>query len=81
MIVCKPSSRAIARRASIFPIEAGMNDCPPKPGSTLITSTRSTSGRISRSTSTEVAGLIDTPAFAPALRIISMHPLGSYVAS
>ena len=81
MTVCKPSSPAIARRAWIFPIEAGMNDCPPKPGSTLIISTRSISGRISRSTSTEVAGLIETPTFTPALRIISIHPRGSYVAS
>ena len=76
MTVCKPSSRAIARRTSIFPIEAGMNDCPPKPGSTLMISTRSICGRMSRNTSTEVAGLIDTPTFAPALRIISIHPLG-----
>ena len=43
-----------------------MNFCPPKPGSTLITSTKSSDGSRSRSTSTEVAGLIEMPARAPA---------------
>jgi len=58
-----------------------MNDCPPNPGSTLITSTRSTSGSTSRSASTGVAGLTDTPALAPARRISATHPAGSSVAS
>ena len=81
MIVSRPISRAIARSCAIFSSDPGMNDCPPNPGSTLITSTRSTSGNTSRSASTGVAGLTDTPALAPARRISATHPAGSSVAS
>ena len=47
----------------------GMNDCPPKPGLTDISRTRSTSSTTSPSTSSGVAGLSTTPAFAPSWRM------------
>ena len=42
-----------------------MNDWPPNPGLTVITSTRSRPGRTSSSITAGVAGLIATPAFSP----------------
>ena len=46
-----------------------MSVCPPKPGLTVMTSTRSTSARISLSADAGVAGLMATPARAPRPRI------------
>ena len=45
----------------IFGMAPGMKSCPPKPGSTVITRTRSSSGRTSSSTTAEVAGLSASP--------------------
>ena len=44
---------------------SAMKDCPPKPGSTVITSTRSRSPSRSQIASAGVAGLIESPAFLP----------------
>src|SRR6185437_13295147 len=57
------SSSRRARR--ILSIDAGMNACPPNPGLTVITSRRSMSSVTSRTESSEVAGLIATPALQP----------------
>src|SRR6185312_4179010 len=57
------SSRRRARR--ILSIDAGMNACPPNPGLTVMTSRRSMSSVTSRTESSEVAGLMATPARQP----------------
>ncbi len=46
-----------------------MKTCPPKPGFTDITSTKSTVGAISSRADTGVDGLSTTPAFAPSFLI------------
>jgi hypothetical protein len=51
-------------------IQAVRNECcPPKPGFTDITSTKSTSGAIASSDEAGVPGLSTTPALAPSLRM------------
>ena len=62
---CRPSSRRMAARWWIFSMEKGINSCPPKPGFTLMIRTWCTMGRISRSTSTRVAGFTTTPGLMP----------------
>ena len=71
----------MARSSAIFCSESGMNACPPNPGSTLMINTMSTDDRMSRSTSTDVAGLIEMPTRAPTRRIAAMQPGMSRVAS
>ena len=45
-ITAREPQRSISRRSSAtFSVDPSMNDCPPNPGSTLITSTRSSSFR------------------------------------
>ena len=64
-IHCPPVKVAIiAARRTILSVMVGMKLCPPKPGLTVITSTWSTYGRISRTVSSAVAGLSVTPGFA-----------------
>ncbi len=46
-----------------------MNDCPPKPGLTLIIHTRSISLMVSSNNETFVCGFIATPAFIPSALI------------
>ena len=60
---------------------SGMNDCPPKPGSTVITRIWSKSSRRSNSPSTGVAGLTATPARAPIARSRRARATGSFAAS
>ena len=57
------------------------NGCPPKPGSTVISSSMSNSGSRSSYGSTGVAGLIASPARAPADRIIRSVRTGEVAAS
>ena len=52
-------------------VVVSMNFWPPKPGLTLITSTRSRKGSTSRTTSMPVAGFRATPARQPRSRICS----------
>jgi len=59
---------ALAQRVILARV-AGMKLWPPKPGLTLISSTRSRSSRMTSRVVTGVAGLIDTPAFLPRLLI------------
>jgi hypothetical protein len=60
--------RIVSRRRRIFSRLDGSSFCPAKPGFTDITSTKSTSGRISSSEPRGVDGLSATPAFTPRLR-------------
>ncbi len=64
-----PPRSIISRSARSFGSAAGMKLCPPKPGFTLITSTRSTSPITWRIDSSGVCGLSTTPAFFPSDRI------------
>ena len=48
-----------------------MNDCPPKPGSTVMTITMSSNSRYGSRAESGVAGLIARPACRPAFRILS----------
>jgi hypothetical protein len=57
------------RRRAIFLMLAGLKRCPPKPGSTLITSTEETCSSTSSSNISGVAGLIATDASAPSSRM------------
>src|SRR5712692_5598689 len=54
---------------------------PPKPGSTVITLTRTMYGRISRNISTDVAGLMATPASSPSSLIACTVRYSDVVAS
>ena len=65
----------------IFGIVSGMNDCPPKPGSTVMTRIWSKSSSRSNSPSTGVAGLTATPARAPIDRRRRASATGSVAAS
>ena len=71
--VSSPMRRFISSRRRTFSTYEGMNDCPPNPGSTLITNTISTSGSSRSNTPTSVAGLIEIPARAPAACMASMQ--------
>ena len=65
-LVARPPAATCAsmadRNARTLPSTSGMNDCPPLPGTTDITSTRSSSGRRSITASAGVAGLSTQPA-------------------
>ena len=67
----KPSRRSArdAAREAHFSRQVGMNAWPPKPGSTVMTSTRSTKGKISYSEETGVEGTMAIPGFAPMERM------------
>ena len=56
----------IAAERLHFFIISRMKDCPPKPGSTVMTSTTSTESRYGMAVSHGVSGLSTMPAFAPA---------------
>src|SRR6478735_9069640 len=76
-----PRRRASAARAESFGIVSGMNDWPPKPGSTVMTSTWSNSSRCSKRGSAGVPGLTATPARAPIARSRRARATGSADAS
>ena len=79
-IVSSPESTS-RRAVRTFDSTSSMNDWPPKPGSTDITSRVSKSRRISRYGSSAVPGLTDNPAFAPAARMSRATATGLSVAS
>ncbi len=60
------SSPKSVRALSIFLSIAGMNACPPKPGSTVRVRTRSMYSVTGSRTATSVAGVTETPACMPA---------------
>ena len=68
-LVRLPGVRIERAARAILSVLPGMYDCPPKPGFTDITSTRSTYGRISAIVSMDVAGFSVTPGFTPSSRI------------
>ena len=65
--MARPLASISALSASILPSWLGMKRWPPKPGLTLITSTRSMSPRTGSTAWTGVAGLSATPARLPVL--------------
>ena len=58
-------SGALALITGIFIAQSCINSCPPNPGSTVITRTRSTLSSRGKIISGAVAGLIETPALTP----------------
>lgn len=76
------ASAGCARRsAATLAIMAGMNDWPPKPGSTVMTSTRSTAPASGNTASTGVPGLSATPTRMPRARMRSISPAASSAGS
>lgn len=73
----------LSRSALTLGIISGWNFCPPKPGSTVITSTMSTlsASQSACTASPGVPGLSATPARIPAARALSASPAASLVAS
>ena len=67
-----PARGGSGPRARTLSSARGMNCCPPNPGFTLMTSTKSTTSSTSSSVPTGVAGLITTPAAA----LAADHPQG-----
>ena len=63
--ILRPLASMRSRTARSLSSAEGMKACPPKPGLTDISSTRSTSSSTQSSTSSEVAGLSTTPAVQP----------------
>ena len=70
-MVVRTSTEKVERCRSVltFSSTSGINSCPPNPGCTLITSTRSTSSRTSKIISAGVSGFTDTPTLTPSERI------------
>jgi hypothetical protein len=77
----RPCARIASRASVIFGTHSSMNDWPPNPASTVITSTRSNSGRISMYGASAVLGLSARPALPPAAWIARAVCTGSTAAS
>ena len=73
----RPRSAIQPRSVSILGIMSAINFCPPKPGSTVITSTMSSSSSHGSTASAAVAGLSATAAIFPAARMAAMAALTS----
>mmetsp|Transcript_28887 Transcript_28887/g.81345 ORF Transcript_28887/g.81345 Transcript_28887/m.81345 type:complete len:291 (+) Transcript_28887:213-1085(+) len=68
-----------SRSSFTFGIVSGMKDCPPKPGSTVITSTMSMSSMYGSTASTGVAGFRASPTYMPAAFTSSMTSITSWL--